>query len=62
MNRLVLHPGVWGGSRIQTHFINQLKQAAHIKHGTTQLDGLQSEMDKKELWHGTNIVARDTRL
>lgn len=37
---------------IETHFINQLKQAAHIKHGTTQLDGLQSEMDKKELWHG----------
>lgn len=37
---------------IETYFINQLKQACHIKHGTTQIDGLQSEQDKKELWFG----------
>eukprot|EP00040_Diaphanoeca_grandis_P005592 m.33570 g.33570 ORF g.33570 m.33570 type:complete len:287 (-) comp16840_c0_seq1:288-1148(-) len=37
---------------IETHFINQIKQACYIKHGTTQLDGLSGSLDKKELWHG----------
>eukprot|EP00041_Stephanoeca_diplocostata_P019863 m.432780 g.432780 ORF g.432780 m.432780 type:complete len:288 (-) comp21414_c1_seq4:782-1645(-) len=37
---------------IETYFVNQLKQACHIKHGTTQVDGLQSEQDRKELWFG----------
>eukprot|EP00039_Didymoeca_costata_P006041 m.87005 g.87005 ORF g.87005 m.87005 type:complete len:256 (-) comp13083_c1_seq1:231-998(-) len=41
-----------GMSVVEAHYISQLKQANFIKHGTLQVEGLQSDLDRKQLWLG----------
>jgi len=41
-----------GMAAIESHFVGQLKQASFIKHGTTQVEGLQSDTDRRQLWLG----------
>eukprot|EP00035_Acanthoeca_spectabilis_P038430 m.52978 g.52978 ORF g.52978 m.52978 type:complete len:277 (+) comp9135_c0_seq2:3259-4089(+) len=37
------------GNAVETHFINQIKQACQIKHGTTEIT---RDINKSELWFG----------
>eukprot|EP00050_Salpingoeca_kvevrii_P007008 m.293223 g.293223 ORF g.293223 m.293223 type:complete len:266 (-) comp12749_c0_seq1:181-978(-) len=39
-------------SATESFFLNAVKEAAFIKHGTSQIDGLQSQKEKKQLWLG----------
>ena len=41
-----------GKDAIEAHFIAQLKKASYLKHGTTKVDGLSSERDRKQLFIG----------
>mmetsp|Transcript_13652 Transcript_13652/g.35084 ORF Transcript_13652/g.35084 Transcript_13652/m.35084 type:complete len:277 (-) Transcript_13652:19-849(-) len=38
-----------GGNAVETHYINQVKQACQIKHGTTEVT---RDINKSELWFG----------
>jgi hypothetical protein len=37
---------------VESHFIGQLKKACYLKHGVSQVDGLQTERDRKQLFLG----------
>lgn len=39
-------------SLTESHFLWQVKEAAYIKHGSSQIDGLQKSEDKHNLWMG----------
>jgi len=58
--RIVVHTQMYpssllrceGKDAIEAHFIAQLKKASYLKHGTTKVDGLSSERDRKQLFIG----------